>query len=521
MRPHLRHPIVASCAVLLAASTTYALAALDATEAGWQPLVRLWGQGDKAEAVNELKRLTKAYSVSLHHTEIDEDTQDFIDGTLEDLEDFNIGDFYERLPQKNGAYRELWVRGELQGGKYVVRQSKDKSSYRVTLDGARNELAAMSTTVRAKETRGAGDRSAYFIGYKLGLGIGAFRWDNAMAALADFARLESTGDPRSDAQGTVESSDATKKKVKALHPRLAKADLDVLAVLFEAYPTLSPVLSRLGTVEDVRTVWSGKDYQQINLQLKADLERFEEHYPHVAKYLDKMGDIALMDIRWVDAQGRSLMQFKVDSDKLTLSLQCYLKDGKLLPFRGVKVMSDEPIEPTSPVLHDTQVVSDVRLEMLGVVIKLGQLKIAAEYEPHESYAEIGIQARHVPTIHVEGAALGFVPTGLVDAFIPGNIESITRDFLTVAAKGNGGKGVVANVKLGIAKEGSDKGVLELGIEGDALDNFLVKIGLGMVNERLIPDEKAIDEAKQFAAHAHDAFVQDLGRYEGAGSASAR
>ncbi|MDB4973991.1 MAG: hypothetical protein JWN48_2332 [Myxococcaceae bacterium] len=500
-------------AVLLAATTAYAAASMDATEAGWQPLVTLWGAGDKPAAVKELHRITNAFDLALHHMQIDEATQEFTDGTIEDLEDFALADFYDRLPNKNGDYRELWVRGEIKGKNYVITQAKEKKGYAVTLKGERSDLAAMSTTVRSKETKGFGDTSAYFIGYRFGLGIGNFRWDTAMSALQDWGRLNMEGNPTSGANEPIYASAATKSKAKALHPKLSAEDLDAIAVLFEAYPSLAAALSRLGSIDDVRTTWPKKKYQQVSLAMHADVERFGEHYPAFAKYGDKLGDLALMDIKWIDSKGRTLMTFKVDSDKLSFSWQCYVKDGRLLPFKGVKVYENEPVDPMIDTLTGSSFVSDVRLKLLGVVVKLTGLKTDVFYQPHEGYMESGMTFTELPKkIEVEGAALGFVPTAMVDAFIPGNIESVTRDFLNVAAKGNGGKGFIGALKLG-TKEGATKGVLETGVDFDALDNFLVKIGLGMVSDKLIPDADAFRDIKQFSTDLYDGFVKDLARFE--------
>lgn len=521
MLPNLRNPLLWSGAVFFAATTTYALASMDATDAGWQPLVTLWGKGDKPEAVKELHRITNAFDLALHHMQIDEATQEFSDGTIEDLEDFALADFYDRLPNKVGEYHELWVRGEIQGKNYVINQAKDKKGFAVTLKGDRNDLAAMSTLVRSKETKGYGDTSAYFIGYRFGLGLGNFRWDTAMSALQDWGRLNMVGHPEPGDGEAVKPSAEAKSKAKALHPKLSPEDLDAIAVLFEAYPSLANALSRLGSIDDVRTTWAKKSYQQVSLSMHADVDRFGEYYPAFAKYGDKLGDLALMDIKWLDSKGRTLMQFKIDSDKLMINWQCYVKDGKLLPFKGVKVFENEPIDPMSDALTTTSFVSDVRLKMLGVVIKLTGLKTDAFYQPHDGYMESGLTFTEVPKIHVEGAALGFVPTALVDAFIPGNIESVTRDFLTVAAKGNNGKGLVGVLRLGVAKEGSTKGVLEAGIDFDALDNFLVKIGLGMVSDKLIPDPDAFQDIKKFSTDLYDGFVKDLGRFEKRGATASK
>ncbi|MDB4973990.1 MAG: hypothetical protein JWN48_2331 [Myxococcaceae bacterium] len=513
MPPSLRTPLLLGGAILFAASTTYAVANLDATDAGWQPLVTLFGGGDKPAAVKELHRITNAFDLALHHFQIDEATQEFTDGTIEDLEDFALADFYDRLPNKNGDYRELWVRGEIKGKNYVVSQAKEKKGYAVTMKGDRNDLAAMSTTVRSKETKGFGDTSAYFIGYRFGLGIGNFRWDTAMSALQEWARLNMTGNPTLGEE-PIAASAGSKSKAKSLHPKLSGEDLEPIGVLFDSYPALAVALSRLGSIDDVRTTWPKKSYQQVSLAMHADVDRFGEHYPAFAKYGDKLGDLALIDIKWLDSKGRTLMTFKIDSDKLSFAWQCYVKDGRVLPFKGVKVYENEPVDPMTDTLTGTQFVSDARLKLLGVVVKLTGLKTDVFYQPHEGYMESGLTFTELPKkIEVEGAALGFVPTAMVDAFIPGNIESVTRDFLNVAAHGNGGKGFIGALKLGVGKEGATKGVLETGVDFDALDNFLVKIGLGMVSDKLIPDADAFKDIKKFSTDLYDGFVKDLARFE--------
>jgi hypothetical protein len=475
---------------------------------GWSPLVRLYGHGDADQGVREMQRLTNAYAVALHRKSIDAPTQAFVDDTIEALEDFDLASFHDRLPETRGSARELWVRGDLRGERYLVQRATDRK-FQVSLRGARTELAAMSVIVRSTPSKGHGGRASYLMGGRLGLGIGGFEWDSATAAIDDFVRLLASDD------GTRAPTDARAsavKRTRALHPRLASEDLEVLSLLFGAYPQLSETLSRLGSVDNVRTTWPSKSYQQLSVHLRGDTERFAQHYPALAKHLSKLDQLARLDLRWIDRQGRSLLTAKVDSDKLAVQIECYVKQGKLLPFRGVRVLEDEPLDYLSEAAYGgTKIVIDARLKLLGVVIKLDDLTLDNWYSPHETYAELGASLRRVPGIHVEGAALGFLPTGLVDAFIPGNIESITRSFFEVAAHGNGKKGLVAALTLGALARGGN-GVLEAGIDVEALDNFLVKLGVGMVNERLLPGDAAVRDAKQFAADVHDGFVSDLVRF---------
>lgn len=229
MSQNLRIALLSCSAALLVAATAYA-ASMDATHAGWEPLVALFGAGDKARAAVGLNAMNRAFGVSVRNTRRDPALQKFIDATMEDFADFDLGDFHDRLPNKNGEFRELWVRGDLQGDAYVITQSKERKGYRVTLKGERNALADMSTTVRAKPIKGVGDKDAYFIGLRMGFGIGDPHWGDVMASLQGFSRIGSIVNPRAGATEPIAASAETKAKVKKAHPKLSSEDVDVLGL---------------------------------------------------------------------------------------------------------------------------------------------------------------------------------------------------------------------------------------------------------------------------------------------------
>jgi len=505
---------LAGTLLLGAAGSAAALASYDATEAGWSPIIKLFGHGDARAAVQKLGVVTRAYNAALHHTEIDKPTQQFIDDSIEELEDFDLEGFHALLPEERNGGRELWVRGELSGDKFVVRRADGGKNYKVGLRGPRKALGDFSELIRSKmnETND-GDERSYLVGVRVGLGIGQLRWDDAIAAAADFGRIVSTADSRSASPGAPEPSSTAKGKVKQLHATLNAEDALPLAVLFDAFPALSEALSQMGRVEDVRTVNAAKDYQQVKVKLKGLPERFAEKHEDFAKFAKKLGKFALIDLNWVDMQGRSLMKFHIDSNELVIHADCYVKDGQLLPFSGAKVFAEEPIDPLSDQLARTRSIITARLQLLGVVVKIKNLKSDLYYTPKGAYADMAASTTAMPSdVEVEGAALGFVPTGLIDAFIPGNIRSLTMDFLRVATKGNDKKGIVLSGVAGAEAPGGDA-VIEAGIDIEALDNNLVKIGMGMVNHRLIPNDDVIADIKSYLGEVHDAFVKDLGRYK--------
>jgi hypothetical protein len=499
--------------IACAASSALALSSLDSPQAGWRALLELCGRGDDAAALRTLTQWTSGYGTALHRTDIDEPTQRFVDDSLTLLSDFDLEGFHDLLPERNGSFRELWVRGELTGGRYAIRRADGSKAFRVTLKGPRRGLLDMSTAVRAKlhESKD-GDERSYLLGARFGLGIGKLSWDGAVAAGKDFARLIATGDPRSGSSAGPQPSAESVSAVRKLHPKLASEDVLPIALLFDAYPAMSRALSQIGQLEDIRAADSGSVYQHIKVSMRGLPERLAQRHPKLARHLRRFGKLARFDIRWLDAKQRSLMNWQIDSESLTIRTECYVKDGQLLPFKGKTVFADEPIDLLGDSLAHTQTIMDGRFQLLGVVVKISQLKSDLYFTPHGSHAELQVRQTSVPGVEIDGAALGFVPTGLIDAFIPGNIRSLTLDFFRVATSGNDKKGIAIAVKVGAEQAGGDA-VIEADVDLEALDNRLVKMGVGMVNARLVPDDDVSADDKALTAEIHAAFVKDLARFK--------
>jgi hypothetical protein len=494
------------------ASTALALSSLDASQAGWMPLIKLCGRGDAPAALQILGQLTSAYGTVLHRTDIDKPTQRFVDDALELLSDFDLEGFHQLLPERNREFRELWVRGELQNGRYAVKRADGGSAFRVGIKGPRRGLFDLSETVRAKlYERSDSDERSYLLGARVGFGIGKLSWDNMVAAGIDFGRMVATADPRGAAADKTKPSQDAVQAVRKLHPKLAPEDVESAALLFDAYPATARAISQMGELQNLREADTGKGYQHITVSMRGLPERLAQHHPELARHLRKMGKIGRFDVRWVDGKNRSLMNWFIDSDTLAIRTDCYVKDGQLLPFLGKTVFADEPIDLLGHPLKHTRTIMNGRFQLLGVVVKITNLKSDLFFEPHGTYAELLVKQTSLPGVEVEGAALGFVPTGLIDAFIPGNIRSLTLDFFRVATTGNDKKGIAIWVNVGSEQAGGD-GVIEAGIDIEALDNRLVKMGVAMTNDRMVLDESEVDDEKALLSEIHAAFVKDLSRF---------
>ncbi len=497
---------------LLTAGTAYAAQSYDTTTAGWTPMVTLWGSGDTQVALKSLNRLTQAFETFLHKTEVDKPTQKFIDKAFKEFENFDLKGFHDLLPDERNGRRELHVRGELSSGKYVVGRAEATSKYEVGLDTGRSGLAEMSLLIHGKH-RKTKEQDSLIVGGRWGLGLGQLSYGALMEAGRDLSRLATTGDPRPEGTGEKAAPGAAAvSKIKQSNPGLGAEDIETLAILYEAYPALGDVLQTVGRLEDVRTTESEKGYFHITTRMRAEPDRLKAKYPNFAKHVKKLGDVLNAKVRVLDDQGRDIVRLTVDSEKLLFGVECYVKDGQVLPFDDNQVYDSDPLDTLAASLKAPKVQITARLNILGIIFNLKGLRLDAKYDAHETYTIADASITTMPKIKVEGRALGIFSPGFLDVFIPSNIQSITEDFFRLAVKGNDGKGFDAHVELGSRSAGGP-GVLAITASVEALESFIIKIGGGIITDRLLMNKRAETEAKQLAADLHDAFVNDLARFQ--------
>jgi len=494
---------------VLAAATAQAAQLDDASLAGWKPVVTLWG-GDVGGAVKTLDSITHALSAAIHKYEIDKPTQKFIDGVLNELHDFDLNGLYKLLPDQRNGGRELNVKGALSGDRYLIERATPGSPYFVTMTGPRSNLADLSVFVHAEQHDGE-DHDSLLIGGSAGLGIGPLNYRSLVEAQRELTRLVTIGHPTAGGPALPKSGLA-RAAVSEMNPGLGEEDLDALALLFDAYPTLGRALTNLGRVEDVRAATSDGDYFHITTRLKAEPNRMKKKYPALAKHTKNLSDILNAKIRVLDEKGRDIARIAVDSEKLTAQLEVYVQDGLLLPFDDQQVYASDPLDPLAEGKKKFSVLVNARVNMLGIVVTAKNMRSDVDYEPHDSYASVDARLNTVPKLKVEGRALGLFAPGFLDIFIPGNIQSITEEFFRVIAKGNDGKGAHGGGALG-AKTAGAPGAISGSGSVEIMDTFLVKLAGGMVAKRLVIDDKVKNEGIQLASDLHDAFKVDLASFK--------
>lgn len=479
--------------------------AVTVIERAWQPPVTLAGQGDPVRAIDRLRNYVDLQRLVMGHTDIHPETQRFIDELWDSLESFDLDRFYRLLPEQTEAWRTMQVYGRALPDRYRVGPEPLNGNGRQAVPA----LGQFDALIRAREIE-QHDVTHYLLEGEVRLGIGELTWPAMVQSTNEALRLMGQRDPAFD-RDTSADADAFRRRVQLMNPALTTAEVETLAPLWAAFPEIWNLLAQVGEVENLLAgPVSRKGYRNIEASFSIDTVRLGNAYPALGRHLGRLDSLLQVDLKLHDAQGQ-LLALQFDTETLEGKVSMVLENGRIVPIRGGKPMRDaKPFDPAET--RDLVARIDTRMDILGIIAHVQGMMANIRYTPTDTGARFESRVARVPRIKVGGRALGLVPTDLINVFLPRHIDELVVDFLTVACEGNNGEGITATAE--ISRPGSGKAA-QLDISGafEGLDNFLVRIGMGIVNDRIIPDEHVSEDIRQLVFDAHEAFSNDLDQFE--------
>lgn len=489
---------------LLLTTTAWAVPP-EVVDRGWAASVELTGEGDPDLAIARMHEMADLNRAVFGSMEFHQQTQSFVDEMWDNLESFNLSHFYAMLPEQSGDWRQLRVYGARAGNQYVV--GPDPKT--IGPEGVPDSLGDVSVSVQAKKIDGKlGDH--YLMRGSMEMGVGDMRWPSIQGAAVETFRVVVDGAPSFKAQDNQSVAQRYRDQVIRMSPKLGSEDVDIIAPLWASFPAMWTLLSRLGSIEDVVYHDLNKPYRQLNIAFVIEPERMKAFYPNIVGHLQSMNRLFRGSFRLEDERGE-LFTAELDSRTLRGSFQAFIADGRILPIKGNQVVLDAaPIDDNKPWNFTAHMSSTMTI--LGVVTHLDNAKARVQFMSTEDGAKLVGQLSDVPDVRVQGNALGFMPTSMIDVVLPKDIDEIIEEFLAVACKGNEGKGILLGAQFEQSKTGAgSKLTFKTAFEG--LDNFFVRIGMGIVNDRVLPDKSASDEINRLIFETQEAFASDLKEFE--------
>ncbi len=479
---------------------------------GWAASVELAGEGDPDVAIIRMREMADLNRTVLRRMEFHQQTQNFVDQMWENLESFNLSDFYEMLPEQQGQWRALRVYGARQGDRYQV--GPDPTAIGVRPDGLPRTLGDVSVQVQAKKIDGSfGDH--YLMRGNMQMGVGEMRWPSVQDAAVETFRVVVDGAPAFQIEKSGVSTQQYRDKVIKMNPDLGSEDIDIIAPLWASFPAMWELLSHLGSIDDLVYHDLNKPYRQLKASFTINPERMKAFYPHIVGHLQNMDRLFRGSLRLEDERGE-LFSAELDSRTLQGTFQAFIADGRIVPIKGGKVMLDAPpIEDDKPWNFTAHM--DSTMTILGVVTHINNAKARVQFLSTKEGAKLVGQMSDVPDIRVQGNALGIMPTSMIDVVLPKDIDEIIEEFIAVACKGNEGKGILVGAQFDESPSGGTSTItFKTAFEG--LDNFFVRIGMGIVNDRVLPDERVSSELERLIFETQEAFASDLKGFEAIASA---
>jgi hypothetical protein len=475
-------------------------------ERGWLPVVALAGARDSARAVRTLREIARVWGIALREREVDAVTRDFLDRAGGSLQDFNLKRLYELLPEKDGQFHQLSVSASVVGGKYRIGKPSD-ATFVVGPNGPRQQVGDASLVLRAAPIATHDGDTNYLMQGRAGIVVGPIAWPMVIDAAQQFLRLFGSAGEDPSARPMV----ASRQTVLSRNPQLGAEDVEPLATLWEAFPRLANQLASLGGVDDViaAPVTAAPGVKRVRAVLHLDPARMKQRYAKLSAYLTGLDRLLEADARWLDAQDRTFATLHVDSKNLSARLELYTKDGLILPTRGERVFVDQPIA-ASIGTFPYSVRASANFRVLGVGSQMRGARVDFEHERSERGLELRAKMTQIPVITVSGAALGILPTGVIDMFIPGDIQGLIEKSLATACNGNGGRGITVEARYDGRPEGN--ATLDGAIVFEAIDNFLVKLGFGYFSDHMLPGADVREDISQLLRDLQSGFSADLERY---------
>lgn len=472
---------------------------------GWQPPVAFAGEGDEQRAVSALREISSLQKVILSNTRFDQQTEQFVDGLWASFERFDLKKFYELLPERKDDWHYLQVYGVVENGRYNV-GPRQMALHR---NGDRpNDFGEVAVLVKSREMQGT--RETFLVDTNVSVGMGSVGWPAVAKAVEETLRIVVKGDDAYSGASGWQEADVFRKRVMTMNQSLGKEDIEVLAPLWAAFPAQWDLLASLGHFDDVVVEEvPGNDFKKLNARFVIDPAKMKNAYPALAEHLANLGTLNKMNMRAVSAQG-DVFHVAMDSEHLMANFEAYVKDGYLVPVKDGKVAAQPLTQMLTQPWH-LDLLADSRMQILGVVTDMRDMRISLDFAPTPTGARTVAAMTHVPDVKVSGNALGIMPTAVIDALMPSNIDSLMRDFLRVMCEGNNGEGLVASMEYS-QPEGANLATLDTRTTFEGLNNFFVQFGMGIVNDRIIPDPQVSIELRKLMFDTQQAFAQDLEAY---------
>jgi hypothetical protein len=286
----------------------------------------------------------------------------------------------------------------------------------------------------------------------------------------------------------VRAADAFLHKTQ---PKLGAEDRRLLATGWASFPEVAKVLVSIGSMDDVIDLpRTGDRLTHLRLVSHFDLKRMEQRYPELADFLDDFGDLVELKLQLRDANGNALADVWLDSGRMLARVEAYLQ----------RRAGTEPRRQTAA-RHQA------RLPAHGGAHRCPCARGRHSHVRRRSAHRDGLCAdRHAG--HAGAPHAGLPCRRARARLVPRRHARLAHPPVTSRAWR---RGRVSYSIAGSARATDSRRVdLQAGVE--VLDTALIRFGMAIAADRVIPDEEQSADIRKLWVAYRDAFGRDLERF---------
>jgi len=291
---------------------------------------------------------------------------------------------------------------------------------------------------------------------------------------------------------------------------LDNRSLRVLYGLAKDFPRLFAIFNQYFTIENIvsEEVVESTGPITFDIIIRINLNAIKKDYPYLGALFGQLKGLLNYQETLFDVQNRPIGTMAFDGDKYLFSTRFKTQEGRFLVLTENSSKAKETVvDLTVPGHQRFYMVHSFRLNIAGLKLNIEALKVNLDYYYDDKTANVTAELRQIPQeITAQGLILGFLPIGLIDFFIPSNIEDMTQEFFQTLASGNDGDGF--SIMYGSIPQESLTGNLWLLTDAEVMSNGIIKFGINLQRKMVRDEDKLLEDIRVFAQHLWKAFYLD-------------
>lgn len=500
----------------------------------WQPMVEFTAEGDRQLAVERLEEIVAVQQFILDNRTWNKEADDFLANLMGSLENFDLTELYQSLPDKSGQagkVHSLIIQGQRVQGKDAVLEGFSAGIVRASSAQAKQALTQIGDfrLKVAVEPKSSKFGEGFLVRSSIAGVVGAASWSAVIKAVRKEIKIFQ---PYRYLPIDL-SSDWTvpyKLKLDRHSAKYGEEDLQLLIPGQAVFPASQGLFNQVAKITNIlvnrpshnASLAADLGYEKIRATVALEPERMEKLYPDLADYFSGLSSILNMTLELQDEHGTFLTLY-LNSHEMTATLEGLMLGECLLPTveREQQEQKGQQGQKTEVLVNHPvcfgedkffTVVSGLSSNLLGINAQVSDIRTYVSYRNQPNGAEILTSTTELPKVKIAGAALGIVPIFVLDLFLPGNVDQLISEFMSVVLHGNDGKGVATETTISSSRDHPYLYVAT-DVAVELRNSFLVRLGASAVNDRLVPDEDARKDIRQFIRDIQTTFLQDVLLYK--------